>query len=54
MGIPVLLISGDPVAISDHQGKDIPFLRKPFRLAELERKVEAIIGKYEITPDETA
>src|SRR5689334_10706489 len=47
MNIPVLLISGEPVAIRDHQGRDIPFLHKPFRLAELERHVEALIGKYE-------
>jgi two-component system OmpR family response regulator len=45
--IPVLLISGEPSAILDHRGGTIPFLHKPFRLAELERAVEAIIGKYE-------
>jgi hypothetical protein len=28
----------------------VPFLHKPFRLAELERAVEAIIGKYEARP----
>jgi two-component system nitrogen regulation response regulator NtrX len=48
MGIPVLLISGEPVAIRDHRGRNIPFLHKPFRLAELERQVEALIGKYEV------
>jgi two-component system, OmpR family, response regulator len=47
MNIPALLISGEPVAIHDHQGRDIPFLHKPFRLAELERQIEALIGKYE-------
>lgn len=46
MDIPVLLVSGEPVAIRDHRGGTIPFLRKPFRLAELERQVEALIGKY--------
>jgi DNA-binding response OmpR family regulator len=45
MGIPVLLISGEPVAIRDHDGRDIPFLHKPFRLDDLRRAVEAIIGK---------
>jgi two-component system, OmpR family, response regulator len=47
MNIPALLISGEPVAIHDYQGRDIPFLHKPFRLAELERQIEALIGKYE-------
>ena len=47
LSIPVLLISGEPIAILDHRGGKIPFLRKPFHLAELERAVEALIGKYE-------
>jgi two-component system, response regulator PdtaR len=44
MGIPVLLISGEPQAI--HQLRDGPdaFLQKPFRLADLERAVEALIS----------
>jgi DNA-binding NtrC family response regulator len=50
LNIPVLLISGEPVAMQDHHGGIIPFLHKPFRLAELERQVEAIIGKYEPRP----
>jgi two-component system, OmpR family, response regulator len=45
--IPVLLISGEPVAIHYHQGGSIPFLHKPFRLAELQRTVEGLIGRYE-------
>jgi DNA-binding response OmpR family regulator len=47
MNIPVLLISGEPVAIRDHEGRNVPFLHKPFRLAELERQVAALIGKYD-------
>ncbi len=47
LDVPVLLISGEPVAIRDHHGGDIPFVHKPFRLAELRRVVEALIGKYE-------
>jgi two-component system OmpR family response regulator len=50
LNVPVLLISGEPVAMRDHQGGTIPFLHKPFRLAELQRAVEAIIGKYEARP----
>jgi two-component system, OmpR family, response regulator len=45
MDVPALLISGEPVAILDHRGAAIPFLQKPFRLAELAQKVEAIIGR---------
>jgi DNA-binding NtrC family response regulator len=47
LNIPVLLISGEPVAMSKYGSGNIPFLYKPFRLAELARTVEAIIGKYE-------
>jgi two-component system OmpR family response regulator len=50
MNVPVLLISGEPVAIRNHEAGNIPFLHKPFRLAELERHVEALIGKYEARP----
>jgi two-component system, OmpR family, response regulator len=50
MNVPVLLISGEPVAIRKHEAGNIPFLHKPFRLAELEREVEAIIGKREARP----
>jgi DNA-binding NtrC family response regulator len=50
MNVPVLLISGEPVAMEKHHGGTIPFLHKPFRLVELERTVEAIIGKYEAQP----
>jgi DNA-binding response OmpR family regulator len=45
MDVPALLISGEPVAIRDHQGAAVPFLQKPFRLMELAQKVEAIIGR---------
>jgi two-component system, OmpR family, response regulator len=44
MDVPVLLISGEPVAIRDHRGGMIPFLQKPFRLAELAQKVDALLG----------
>jgi DNA-binding response OmpR family regulator len=47
LNIPVLLISGEPGAMAKYGGGNIPFLHKPFRLAELARAVEAIIGKYE-------
>ena len=45
LNVPVLLISGEPVAILERRGGDIPFLHKPFRLAELKRAVEAIVGE---------
>lgn len=44
MSVLVLLMSGEPVAIQQHMGGPFPFLRKPFRFAELEAKVEEIIG----------
>jgi DNA-binding NtrC family response regulator len=44
LDVPVLLISGEPVAIKDHRGGTIPFLQKPFRLAELAQKVDALVG----------
>jgi two-component system, cell cycle response regulator CpdR len=45
MGVPVLLISGEPVAIKDHTGTSVPFLQKPFHLAQLLETVETLIGK---------
>jgi DNA-binding response OmpR family regulator len=45
MDVPVLLISGEPVAIGDRRTGIIRFLQKPFRLAELAREVEELIGK---------
>src|SRR5690348_12113729 len=35
--IPVLLMSGDPLSIQRFDEENIPFLQKPFRLAELEK-----------------
>ena len=43
MDIPVLLISGEPVAIEQH-GDNATFLQKPFRLAALEEKIKELIG----------
>ncbi|HWG41847.1 MAG TPA: response regulator [Gemmataceae bacterium] len=45
MNIPVLLISGEPVAIEQNEGGPIPFLQKPFRLAVLEQKIKDILGR---------
>jgi len=45
LDIPVLLISGEPVAIERHRGRARPFLQKPFRLSELEQKIEELLGK---------
>jgi DNA-binding response OmpR family regulator len=44
MGVPVLLISGERTAIIQNENGPIPFLRKPFRLAELKAKLEELIG----------
>ena len=44
MDIPVLLVSGEPTAIRDHQGGDIPFLQKPFNMSELQVVVVAMVG----------
>lgn len=43
LDIPVLLISGEPVAIETHRHGAVPFLRKPFRLIDLEREVEKLL-----------
>jgi DNA-binding response OmpR family regulator len=43
MGVPVLLISGEPVAIERLEGGPMPFLHKPFRLADLERELARLL-----------
>jgi DNA-binding response OmpR family regulator len=43
MGVPVLLISGEPVAIECLEGGPMPFLHKPFRLADLERELARLL-----------
>lgn len=46
MKIPVLLISGDPLAIERHRGRTTPrLLQKPFRLSELEKMIEELLRK---------
>jgi DNA-binding response OmpR family regulator len=42
-GVPVLLISGEPVAIERLEGGPMPFLHKPFRLADLERELARLL-----------
>jgi len=44
MGIPVLLMSGEPRAIEQLRGGALSFLQKPFRLAVLEREIEKLLG----------
>jgi DNA-binding response OmpR family regulator len=44
MGIPVLLISGEPKTIERHRGDGEEFMQKPFRLADLQAKVKEMIG----------
>ena len=43
--IPVLLISGHPDSIREWEGGTIAFLQKPFKLFELEHKIEELIGR---------
>jgi DNA-binding response OmpR family regulator len=45
LNIPILLVSGEPTAIRDHQRGDIPFLQKPFHTSELKVAVIAMVGK---------
>jgi DNA-binding response OmpR family regulator len=45
MNVPILLISGEPNAIEQHDGGAIPFLRKPFHLRDIEAAIERLIGK---------
>ena len=45
MNIPILLVSGEPTAIRDHQDGGIPFLQKPFNMSELQVVVVAMVGK---------
>jgi DNA-binding response OmpR family regulator len=45
MNIPILLVSGEPTAIRDHQDGDIPFLQKSFHMSELQVVVVAMVGK---------
>jgi DNA-binding NtrC family response regulator len=44
MGVPALLISGEPTTILEHRNGPTAFLQKPFRFAELAAKIEEIIG----------
>jgi len=44
MAIPVVLISGEPHTIEQLEGGPVPFLQKPFRLAELEREIERLLS----------
>jgi two-component system, OmpR family, response regulator len=43
MDVPVLLISGEPLTIERLEGGAMPFLHKPFRLADLEREVARLL-----------
>lgn len=44
LGIPVLLMSGAPQAIERYADRGIPFLQKPFRLAQLEAAVGQLLS----------
>lgn len=43
VSVPVVLMSGDPDAGSQPSCRALPFLQKPFRLAELQAMVETAI-----------
>jgi DNA-binding response OmpR family regulator len=48
MDVPVLLMSGEPLAIERLEGGPMPFLHKPFRLADLEREVMRLLAAYQV------
>jgi DNA-binding response OmpR family regulator len=48
MDMPVLLISGEPVTIERLEGGRMPFLHKPFRLADLEREVARLLSDDQV------
>ena len=43
MNVPVLLISGQPEAIHQHQAVPVAFMQKPFRLDALKAAIEDLI-----------
>ncbi len=43
MNVPSLLISGEPLSMERLEGGPIPFLYKPFRLADLQREVKRLL-----------
>jgi DNA-binding response OmpR family regulator len=43
LDIPILLISGEPHSIENHQGVSGAFMQKPFRLADLRTKIDEMI-----------
>jgi two-component system OmpR family response regulator len=44
LGIPALLISGDADSIEELEAGQHAFLRKPFRLSELEEKIDKVLS----------
>ncbi|HWI27887.1 MAG TPA: response regulator [Stellaceae bacterium] len=42
--VPVLMMTGDPEAEMRFEGAGVPYLRKPFRLSELEAAVGAVLA----------
>src|SRR3954447_11000035 len=45
--IPVLLMSGEPRSIKQLQEEDIPFLQKPFRLSDIEERVNSLLPTHD-------
>lgn len=43
MGVKVLLISGEPQSVERLEGGPLPFLHKPFRLADLHREMKRLL-----------
>ncbi len=48
MDVPVLLISGEPLSIERLEGGAVPFLHKPFRLADLQRELTRLLAGCQI------
>jgi DNA-binding response OmpR family regulator len=52
LGVPTLLISGDPEVIAKHEEQELPFLSKPFRLSELQRVIRTLIDGEPASADQ--
>jgi len=44
MGVPVVLMSGDPAPTTQNAMREHPFIAKPFTIEELMRTIDAAIG----------
>lgn len=45
LGVPTLLVSGHPEVIVEAEARSVPFLAKPFRIADLVHVMRSLIGE---------